>query len=81
VPSKGGLKVFPKIAVAVPPKRVLDRKFLRWEKNKQRELELLSMRALAAFQMPMNGLGKVNPHDWTNVDDKIRRTVMDRQAP
>jgi len=47
VPSKGALKVLPKIAVAVPSKRTLDiRKFLRWEKNKQGELEVLSKKAL-----------------------------------
>ena len=47
MPSKGALKVLPKIAVAVPPKRALDiKKILRWEKNKQGELEVLPKRAL-----------------------------------
>ena len=39
--------MLPKIAVAVPPKRALDiTKCLRWEKNKQGELEVLPKRAL-----------------------------------
>jgi len=44
--------VLPKIAVAVPSKKTLDiRKFLRWEKNKQGELEVLSKRALASYKI------------------------------
>jgi len=52
VQSKGALKVLPKIAVAVPPKRALDiTKRLRWEKNKQGELEVLPKRALASCKI------------------------------
>jgi len=52
VPSKGVLKALPKIAVAMPPNRALDmRKFLRWEKNKQGELEVLPKRALASYEI------------------------------
>jgi len=52
VPSKGALKVLPKIAVAVPPKRALDiTKCLRWEKNKQGELEVLPKRALTSCKI------------------------------
>ena len=51
--SKGALKVLPKMAVAVPPKRALDiTKCLWWEKNKQGELEVL-LREL----VPCAGLG------------------------
>jgi len=52
VPSKGALKVLPKIAVAIPPKRALDiTKCLRWEKNKQGEFEVLPKRALASCKI------------------------------
>jgi len=33
------------------------------------------------YQSMRCGWGKVNPRYWTNVDDKIRQTVMVRQAP
>jgi len=52
VPSKGALKVLPKIAVVVPPRRALDiTKCLRREKNKQGELEVLPKRALASCKI------------------------------
>ena len=52
MPSKGVLKALHKIAVAMPPNRALDmRKFLRWEKNKQGELEVLSKRPLASYKI------------------------------
>ena len=76
VPSKGALKVLPKIAVAaVPPKRVLDIKKISPVGEEQ------AGRIRVAFQMPMNGWGKVNPRYWTNVNDKICQTVISRQAP
>jgi len=44
--------VLPKIAVAVPPNRVRDiTKCLRWEKNKQGELEVLYKGTLASCQI------------------------------
>jgi len=44
--------VLPKIAVAVPPNRALDiTKCLRWEKNKQLELEVHPKRALASCKI------------------------------
>jgi len=44
--------VLPKIAVAAPPKRALDiTKCLRWEKNKQGELEVLPKRALSSCKI------------------------------
>jgi len=50
--SKGALKVLPKIAVVMPPNRALDiTKCLRWEKNKQGELEVLPKRALASCKI------------------------------
>jgi len=49
---KRALKVLPKIAVAVSPKRALDiTKCLRWEKNKQGELEVLPKRALSSCKI------------------------------
>jgi len=58
VPSKGALKVLPKIAVAVPPNRTLDiTKCLRWEKNKQGELEVLPKGALASCKIGISSGG------------------------
>jgi len=58
VPSKGALKVLPKIAVVMPPKRARDMtKCLRWEKNKQGELKVLPKRALSCCKIGISLVG------------------------
>jgi len=71
--SKGAHQVLPKIAVAVSPKRAPDiRKFLRWEKNKQGDLEVLLKRALAVLP---------NVNEWVGHGESPLLDQFQRQDP